>query len=141
MKTALKILALLVVMISVSCKKDFKENQEKMILLTKAEGWVRLKVELKLPTGEWLNVTGYPTAIEKDNLLIFDPWYNWVLNEGKLKLQESPFIIDLGKWSFVEKGIQLEEGDLMELNELSETTLIVTINSTVQTKRYTYGHP
>ena len=141
MKIALKILALLFLMITVSCKKDFEENQEKIILLTKPEGWIRLKVELKLPTGEWLNIMGTPTAIEKDNLLVFDPWYNWVLNEGKLKLQESPFIIDLGKWSFVDKGIQLVDGDLMELNELSETSLVVTINSTIQTKRYTYGHP
>jgi hypothetical protein len=141
MKIAFKIFTLLFLMITVSCKKDFKESQEKMILLTKPEGWVRLKVELKLPTDEWVNITGVPTAIEKDNLLVFDPWYNWVLNEGKLKLEESPYIIDLGKWSFVEKGIQLEEGDLMEVNELSETSLIVTINSTIQTRRYTYGHP
>jgi hypothetical protein len=141
MKIAFKIFTLLFLIITVSCKKDFKESQEKMILLTKPEGWVRLKVELKLPTDEWVNITGVPTAIEKDNLLVFDPWYNWVLNEGKLKLEESPYIIDLGKWSFVEKGIQLEEGDLMEVNELSETSLIVTINSTIQTRRYTYGHP
>lgn len=142
MKIALKILALLFLMITVSCKKDFEENQEKIILLTKPEGWIRLKVEEKLPTGAWLDVTGYPSPIDKDNMLIFDPWYNWVLNEGKLKLQESPFIIDLGKWSFVDKGIQLLDGDLMELNELSATSLVVTINKPARTSmRYTYGHP
>ncbi len=141
MKSALKILALLVIVLTASCKKEFKENQEKMAFLTKPSGWLRLKVEQKSSAGTWVDVTGNPSPLEKDNVLIFDPWYGWAINEGALKLPDASQILAAGNWSFVEKGIQIEGANLMEISELSATRLIVIVNSTNSSTRYTYGHP
>ncbi|SFH10365.1 hypothetical protein [Pedobacter insulae] len=141
MKSALKILFVLLVVLTSSCKKEFKETQEKMALLTKRSGWITLKVEKKSSTGTWLDITGTPLPHEKDNALIFDPWYKWAIDAGLLKLPGDAQIIAYGSWSFVDKGIQIEEGNLMEINELTETSLIVIVNSTTESFRYTYGHP
>ncbi|HTM97767.1 MAG TPA: hypothetical protein VL088_03445 [Pedobacter sp.] len=141
MKSALKVLALLVIIVTASCKKDFKETQERTVLLTKPSGWLQLKLEQKSPTGTWLDITGNPLPSEKDNALIFDPWYGWTINEGALKLPGSGQVIASGTWSFVDKGVQIKDGNLMEISELTETSLIVIVNSATGSYRYTYGHP
>jgi len=143
MKVAFKIFALFVIMLASSCKKDIEEKQQKIILLTKPSGWLILKSEEKQANGSWLDITANRNPFDVDNLLIFDPWLNWAVNEGALKLPGSPQIPFLGTWSFIdnETKIQLDNGTIMEIMVLTETSFqtMVTTNGTIN--RFTYKHP
>lgn len=143
MKSAFKILALFLIILISSCKKDIKAVQEKTILLTKPSGWVTLKIEEKSTTGAWTDITGNPSPLDADNLLIFDPWFNWVVDEGPLKLPENRQVPAKGTWVFKdnETKIQIIDGNLMEIIELTATKLQTMVTADGTTKRYTYGHP
>ena len=147
MKSTFKIFALLFVILFSSCKKELQEKQNKIILLTKPSGWLTLKIEEKSTNGSWVDITRTINPINIDNLLIFDPWYVWAINEGALKLPGNPQVPFFGTWSFTDKEtkIQFKEGDklgnLVEVVELTETSLQTTFTSGVLTSRYTYKHP
>ncbi|MES2417572.1 MAG: hypothetical protein V4541_05260 [Bacteroidota bacterium] len=143
MKSALNVFLILLVVLGTSCKKDFKETQEKAILLTKPAGWLTLKTELKVDANNWVDITGTPLPTDADNLLIFDPWFSWAVSEGLTKVPGNAQIIANGTWNFIDNGtkIQITDGNLMEITELTETKLTVLVTADGLTKRYTYGHP
>lgn len=147
MKSALKLFTLLLIILSTSCKKEIEDKQNKILLLTKPAGWVTLKVEEKSTTGTWTDITANIGAFEADNVLIFDPYYDWAISEGALKFPGSPQITASGDWYFLEKEtkIQLREGttlgNLFEIVELTETSFQILVNSNGKTYRYTYKHP
>ena len=145
MKISLKIITLFLVILASSCKKDIEEKQNKIILLTKPSGWLTVKVEEK-PTSSnnWNDITSNIIPFDADNLLIFDPYYVWAINEGALKLPGDAQVPFSGTWSFVdnESKIQLHgSSSPMEITDLTETslqTIVVTANGMI---RYTYKHP
>ncbi len=143
MKLAVKIFALFAIILVSSCKKDIEEKQNKIILLTKPAGWLTIKIEQKAANGSWTDITSGLSALDADNILIFDPYSVWAINEGAVKLPGNPQIAASGNWSFLdgETKIQFVGGNLAEIVELTETSLqyIVTVNST--TNRFTYKHP
>lgn len=143
MKSAVKLFALFIIILLGSCKKDFKDKQNKITLLTKPSGWLTIKIEEKAVNGSWTDITSGISALNVDNVLIFDPYYVWAINEGALKLPGNPQIAASGNWNFLdsETKIQFVGGNVAEIVELTETSLqyIVTVNST--TNRFTYKHP
>jgi len=143
MKSTFKLLTIVLIVLFASCKKEIEDKQNKIILLTKPSGWVTSKLEQKLANGSWVDITGNIGAFEADNLLIFDPWYSWAIDERVLKLPGSPQIPFSGTWSFTDKEtkIQFKDGNLLEIVELTETAFIVTTVSNGETVRYTYRHP
>lgn len=134
------VLVCLIVGLFSSCAKEEKEMQKQMILLTNPSGWLRVKVEEKSSTGIWVNITDTTAPIDADNLLIFDPWFNWAVDEGALKLEANPQIIASGTWSFVDnmKKIQITDGNLMEIITLTKTDFVTIITTNGVTYRYTY---
>lgn len=145
MKTSFKIVALFLIILVSSCKKDIQEKQNKIILLTKPSGWLVAKIEEKSTSSSpWVDITSTLSVFVVDNVLIFDPWYVWAVNEGSLKFPGNPQIPFSGTWSFTnnESKIQLDNGTVMEINDLTETSLQTTVVSTSGvTNRYTYKHP
>ncbi len=143
MKISFKLLALFLVILTSSCKKDFKEVQQNTIHLTKKAGWLTLKIEEKNAAGAWINITGNPSPFDVDNLLIFDPFFNWIIDEGPLKLPENRQVPFFGTWMFTDNGtkIQITDGNLMQITELSESKLVTIVTAGGVTRRYTYGHP
>ncbi len=143
MKSAIKLFALFIIILLSSCKKDFEEKQNKIILLTKPSGWLTLKIEQKSSTGAWADITSGIGPLDVDNLLIFDPWYKWAVNEGALKLPGNSQIAASGNWSFLneETKIQLEGANALDIVELTETSLILEVAANGVTNRYTYKHP
>lgn len=144
MKIFFKIFALSLIILASSCKKDIQEKQNKIILLTKPSGWLTAKIEEKQTSdGTWVDVTYTIGVFEVDNVLIFDPWFVWAINEGALKLPGDAQIPLSGNWSFSnnESKIELDNGTVMELNELTETSMQTLITTNGVTRRYTYKHP
>lgn len=144
MKIFFKIFALSLIILASSCKKDIQEKQNKIILLTKPSGWLTTKIEEKQTSGNtWADVTYTIGVFDVDNLLIFDPWFVWAVNEGALKIPGNAQIPLSGTWSFTnnESKIQLDNGTVMAVNELTETSLQTTVTINGVTKRYTYKHP
>lgn len=147
MKSIFKIFALVLVVLFSSCKKEIEERQNKIILLTKPSGWLTVKLEKKATNGAWEDVTTNIGPFEADNLLIFDPYYVWAVNEGALKFPGDPQIQSTGEWSFLDKEtkVQLSQsgkiGNLLEIIELTDTSLQLLVNSNGVTSRYTYKHP
>lgn len=143
MKSAFKLFALFIIIVLGSCKKDIEDKQNKIILLTKPSGWLTVKIEQKSSTGAWTDITSGIGALDVDNLLIFDPWYKWAVSEGDLKLPSNPQIAASGKWSFVdnETKIQFEGANLVEIIELTETSLQTSVTTNGVTNRFTYKHP
>lgn len=147
MKLASKILALFVIIILSSCKKDYEDRQNKTLLLTKPTGWLTVKIEKKEANGSWTDITSAVAALDVDNVLIFDPYYVWAINEGALKLPGNPQIAASGNWNFTDNNatkIQFVGGNIAELTELTETSMqyIVTVGGiSSSTNRFTYKHP
>ncbi|RYG22329.1 MAG: hypothetical protein EOO07_00150 [Chitinophagaceae bacterium] len=143
MKAAFKLFALFAIILVSSCKKDFEVKQNKILLLTKPSGWLTVKVEEKTANG-WLDLTSSMGPLAVDNILIFDPYYKWAINEGTLKLPGNPFLIASGEWSFTDNSatkIQFIGGNLAEIVELTETSMQYTVTSGATTNRFTYKHP
>jgi len=134
------VLVCLIAGLFASCAKEAKEMQKQLILLTNPSGWLRVKVEEKSTTGIWVDITDTTSPIDADNLLIFDPWFNWAVDEGELKLEANPQIIASGTWSFVDnmKKIQITDGNLMEIITLTKTDFVTVITTNGVTYRYTY---
>jgi hypothetical protein len=144
MKSALKIFILLLVILGSSCKKDFKETQQKTISLTKPKGWLILKMEEKSNTSTaWEDITANISPLVVDNVLIFDPWFKWAINEGALKFPGDPQISASGTWQFTDNAtkIQIVGGNLMDIVELTDTKLVTIVTTNGASLRYTYGHP
>ena len=144
MKTTFKILALFIIVLASSCKKEIEEKQNKIILLTKPSGWITTKLEEKTANGSWTDITNTIDPFAVDNLLIFDPWYNWAINENVLKFPGSAQIPFYGTWQFVdnETKIQLKDNNLLEIIELTATSLqTIVTNANGTTNRFTYKHP
>lgn len=143
MKSILKLVLFFVVILLGACKKEYESKQQKIILLTKPAGWLTLKIEQKTGSGAWNDVTNTLDPLAVDNILIFDPWYKWAINEGELKFPGNAQIVGSGVWSFKdnETKIQFEGGNLNEIIELTETSLQTTVVTGDVTTRYTYKHP
>ena len=141
MKNTIKALLLLLIVLGTSCKKDFEATQKKTLLLTKPVGWLTVKVEEKGTNGNWTDVTNTLTPFEIDNRLIFDPFGAWAIDEGPIKFPGNPQINASGIWLFLEDGkkIQIVNGNLMEIEELTESKLQTLVPGTI-TRRYTFGH-
>lgn len=142
MKLALKTLFLVLVVFSTSCKKEEKELQKKLILLTKPVGWIMEKTELGVGDS-WEDITIYTQPVDADNILIFYPTYEWKKEEGETKAPGKSQIIGFGYWSLIDKQskIQIEDGELMEITNLTENQLQVILVENGFKKRYTYKHP
>ncbi|MGF1922558.1 MAG: hypothetical protein ACQUHE_00145 [Bacteroidia bacterium] len=143
MKSNFKIFALFIIVLLSSCKKEIEEKQNIILLLTKPSGWLTAKVEEKSATGTWTDITSKIGALDADNVLIFDPWYTWAVNEGALKIPGNAQIAASGTWEFKdnETKIQLKNGNLMEIIELTETAFQTVVTANGSTNRYTYKHP
>lgn len=143
MKISFKIFVLFAVILVSSCKKDFEAKQNKTLLLTKPSGWLTVKIEKKETNGSWTDITGGIGALDVDNVLIFDPYYKWAINEGALKFPGNPQIAANGSWSFVDNlsKIQFIGGNLVEIVELTDTSLQTTVTISGTTNRFTYKHP
>ncbi len=147
MKSAFKILALLLVILVSSCKKEIQEKQNKIILLTKPSGWLTVKLETKGANGAWNDITSNINIFDADNLLIFDPFNVWAINEGAIKLPGNGQVPIIGEWYFVDKETKIQlsqggtDGNLLDIIELTETSLQIIVVSNGVTNRYTYKHP
>jgi hypothetical protein len=143
MKLTLKIIALFAIIFVSSCKKDFEQRQNRTLLLTKPAGWVTLKIEQKETNGSWTDITSGVDPFDRDNVLIFDPYYVWAINEGLLRYPGNPIIAAQGTWSFVDDAtkIQFVGGNTAELTELTETSMQYTVTTSTSTNRFTYKHP
>lgn len=144
MKNTIKlVLFTFVIILGSACKKDFKETQKKIIFLTKPVGWKATKVEIKANATTWLDITSSVSPLDADNILTFYPTYEWKEDEGPTKKPENAQIAGYGLWKFLEndKKIQLEEGDLIEINELNDHQMITIVSKGPSTFRYTYKHP
>ncbi len=143
MNVSFKIFALFLIILASSCKKDIKERQNKTLLLTKPSGWLTIKIEQKSANGTWNDITSGIGPLDADNLLIFDPYYQWAINEGPLKFPGNPQIAAYGTWSFVDDAtkIQFVGGNLAEITELTENSLQTVVTTTDATNRFTYRHP
>ncbi|MCY1545700.1 hypothetical protein D9M68_816520 [compost metagenome] len=142
MKLALKTLFLVLVVFGTSCKKEEKEIQKKLILLTSPAGWIMEKTELAIG-DTWEDITSYTPPIDADNILTLYPTYEWKKEEGATKLPENAQLIGFGYWSLIDKQskIQFEDGDLLEITNLTKDQLQVTVAENIFIKRYTYMHP
>lgn len=143
MKLAVKLFAFLVIILASSCKKDIKEQQNKILLLTKPSGWLTVKIEQKAANGSWNDITSEIDPLAVDNILIFDPYYKWAINEGPLKLPGNPQIVASGSWKFMDEAtkIQFVGGNLADIIELTETSLQTQVTTGTSISRYTYKHP
>ena len=67
---------------------------------------------MKGGNGSWDDVTASINVFDADNVLIFDPYYVWAINEGALKLPGNPQVPIVGEWNFLDKEtkIQLFQG-------------------------------
>lgn len=134
------ILIFFIALLFASCAKEAKDTQKQMILLTNPAGWLQVKTEAKTANGAWLDITGGGSDLDNDNLLIFDPWFNWAINEGQLKLPGNPQIVASGTWSFLDnnKKIQIVGGNLMEIITLTKTDFVTQVSVNGALLRYTY---
>lgn len=142
MKSTLKLIVLLLIVLGTSCKKDNAEAKRKLAALTKA-GWLTLKIEEKNADGSWKDVTGNPSPLDVDNLLIFRADGYCEVNEGPLKFPGNPQISFSGQWTFKDNAtkIQVINDNLMEILELNDTKLQVLIVNLSPVRRFTFGHP
>jgi len=143
MKLTLKIVALFAIILISSCKKEFKDRQNKTLLLTKPVGWLTVKIEQNVANGSWVDITSSLDVFAVDNILIFDPYYVWAINEGALKFPGGPQIVAQGSWNFIDDAtkIQFVGGNTAEITELTETSLQYVVTNSGSTNRFTYKHP
>ncbi len=142
MKPTIAILICCFLVISFSaCKKDDPKPKTKMDLLT-ASAWKITDIQYKSGTGAWQSDPSFATSptCQKDDQLVFKANNTYEFNEGPSKCTASdPQIFDTGAWAFQDNETKLLWGsDSFSIDELTETSLIISITDATTTPTLSY---
>jgi hypothetical protein len=138
----------------VSCKKGnhtqtTPPQKSKTSLLSQAS-WKLIKAEEKSSSATiWNDVTTVITPCKRDDIYFFRADGTWDLNEGPTKCSPSdPQVFLTGTWTFFNNETQIKRYEgvgtsllvTFNVEQLDETTLIITTTSGLIYTRNTYGH-
>ncbi len=142
MKILIRLFLLASVLGFSSCAKETKDEQKKLILLTNPKGWLTTKIERQDGNG-WVDVTNQLTPLQEDNLSFYKPDLVWWDDEGPVKFPGDPQIIDYGNYALIQdlSQIQKDNGDLLEIVELTKESMILVRTKNNITTRTTYKIP
>lgn len=119
-----------------SCKKK-NDQKSKTTLLTQKE-WLISKFEEKLNTSAYVDDFPNWTDCDKDDKYVFNTNNIVEVNEGATKCNTSdPQIISTSAWAFTVNETKITmNGDTYTIDQLDETTLVISGSLTVGTDTY-----
>lgn len=118
-----------------SCKKDDKSRVE---LLTSAN-WKLVSDQEKAGTGPWEEYIDDYEACELDNYIKFNNNNSAEFNEGLTKCDPTDDQVYSLPWAFQNDESQINmDGEILDIEELSGSTLIVTTSETYAGTTYYY---
>lgn len=128
-------IALLSVAVFSACKKDSKDREE---LLT-SQRWKLVSDQEKAGTGPWEEYIDDYDACELDNYIKFNSNNSAEFNEGPTKCDPTDDQAYSLPWVFLNDETQLSiDGEVLDIEELSGSTLIVTSSDTYAGTTYYY---